>query len=246
MADNPPRAEIAHRPSAPPTALERLLGDVGTLKQIPVETVTELHRIHRIEVEDARRVEFHAAKARVQSRMSPVRKAATGDRGSKYAKAEAVCKMLDPLLIAEGFSWAFSDLDSPHAGCKRVVMTLQRAGHEEQHYYDAPLWDGRGAKGGAVMTPLQASGAIESYAQRRLRSGVFGVTLVDDLDGADPAAGDTITEDQAADLQATLDELKVDRARFRATYGVERLEDLTQANLRGAHHALAQRRRMNR
>ena len=224
-----------------PTVLDKLLDDVGALKTIPVETVTELHRIHRIEVEDRRKVDYHAAFSRVQDALKdlPILKDSPGVHGSKYAKVEKLCAVLDPLLVAEGFSWSISDQESSLPGHVRVTMRLRRAGHEEEHYYNAPVEAAR-----AGQSALQASGGTRTYSGRYLRVGVFGLHVVDDLDGANQAGAPTITPDQVADLAAAIQESRAPLAGVLASQGVERLEDLTAAGRKGVLYTLEQRRRL--
>ena len=145
---------------------------------------------------------------RAQGRLAQVNipKLSKGDRDSRFAKTEQICKVLDPVLVEEGFTWSFSDQDSTLPGHVKVVMLLRHGGHAEHHAYNSPAWDGKGARGGAVMTPLQASGAMRTYAERRLRMGVFGLHLVDDdNDGADPPRTEPISEDQAHDMRVLIE-----------------------------------------
>ena len=157
--------------------------------------------------------------------------------------------MLDPVLVDEGFTWTFSDADSALDGHVKIVMRLRNAGHMEPHDYNAPAWDGKGPQGSGVMTPLEASGAVRTYSERRLRMSVFGLHLVDDdTDGAakDPGSNRTITAAQAADLEALIDEVGRDRAKLLAIYGAKDVRELTAANLQGAIYTLEQARRAAR
>ena len=230
------------------TALDKLLRDPGALATIPIETVTELHRIHRLEIEDGRKLEFQAAFKRAQDRLTviDIPKVTEGDRGSRFAKTEAICRVLDPVLVDEGFSWSFSDEDSQLAGHVKVVMLLRQGGHVERHAYNVPAWDGRGPKGAGVMTPLQASGAMRTYSERRLRSSVFGLHLVDDdTDGGKVADTTLITEDQLLDLEAKITEKGIGpggRVRLLDWLGVTDLKDLPAGKLRAAVDALERKR----
>ena len=233
------------------TALDKLLRDPGALATIPIETVTELHRIHRLEIEDRRMLHFRDAFGRAQARLAKISivKDTEGDRGSRFAKTEAICKVLDPILVEEGFSWSFSDDASLAAavvtGHIKIVMRLRNGGSEERHAYNVPAWDGRGPKGSGVMTPLQASGAMRTYSERRLRMSVFGLHLVDDdTDGKQPPT-DTITEDQLLDLEAKITEKGIGpggRVKLLDWLGVTDLKDLPAGKLRAAVDALERKR----
>ena len=230
-----------------PTVLDKILDDVGALKTIPVETVTELHRIHRIEIEDRRMLDFGAAFKRAQERLSviDIPKLTKGVHSSRFAKTETICRTLDPILTDEGFSWSFSDGDSPLSGHVKIVMRLRNSGHHETHDYNAPIGDGKGARGSDVSTPLMASGGMHTYAERRLRMSVFGLHLTDDdTDGAKLGGAKVITPDQVADLAAAIQESSAPLAGVLASQGVERLEDLTAAGRKGVLYTLEQRRRL--
>ena len=232
-----------------PTILQKL----GlTAEQFAALDVDKMQRLLdfslQVEAEQARRA-FEAAFERAQARLAEIDipKLTEGANSSRFAKTEVICRVLDPILVDEGFAWSFDDEDSSEAGQVKVVLVLTAGGHTERRSMLSPLWDGRGPKGGGVMTPLQAAGARNTYTERRLRMRVFGLHLVDDdTDGSSGGSTETITTDQAADLRATIQDVGANEQRLLQTYGVERLEELTVANLRGAHHALEQRRRMGK
>ena len=232
-------------------APQPLLEKLGlTAEQFTALDVDKMQRILdfslQVESEQARRAweeAFERAQRRVVAIDIP--KLTEGDRGSKYAKTEQICRVLDPILVDEGFSWSFDDEDDPQDGYYKVVMLLSNSGHTERRRYRTPAWDGRGPKGSGVMTPVQASGATGTYAERRLRMRVFGLHLVDDdHDGSAAGAPATITADQAADLAAAIQESKAPLAGVLASQGVERLEDLTAAGRKGVIYTLEQRKRL--
>ena len=232
-----------------PSALETLLADPDRLKSFPIETVERLFDLSRKMAADIARKEFAEAFNRLQGRMTPVRRTATNDQTrSKYALLEDVERMLDPLLISEGFSRSMSTEDCPVPDHLRFVMTLRHVGgHTERHVLDAPI-DDKGPKGASTKTRLHGMGSSMTYVSRYLLVNVCGVQTCSDDDGN--AAGnvgpgaDSITERQAADLYALMEETGSDPDKFMVLYGVAKLEALSAANLAGAINTLEQRRRM--
>ena len=94
-----------------PSALAKLLADPDRLKDFPIETVERLFVLDQQIRAETARCDFAVSFNRVQAAMSPVRKRARNTQiepASRYAKAEDVCSMLDPLIIAEGFSRSIS------------------------------------------------------------------------------------------------------------------------------------------
>lgn len=221
-----------------PTGLAVLLADPDRLKEFPIETVERLYAIHQQETAREDRATFSEAFRRVQSRMTPVHKAATGAHGSRYAKAEKIHEMLAPLLHEEGFSWSSSMADCPLKGHARIVLTLRHGPHSETHFYDAPI-----ETGNRGMSGLHASRSTWTYCERTLLSKVFGVCETDDDDGvAGGTPGRVITDDQAHDLRALIEETGADVGKLLAIYGVGKLEELSAANFRGAVRSLEIRR----
>ena len=93
------------------------------------------------------------------------------------------------------------------------------------------------------MTPLQASGAVRTYSERRLRMSVFGLHLVDDdTDGAQAKDAGPITADQAQTLDELIVEVQANRDRFLSLYGVKAVKDLPASVYVGALRALEAKR----
>ena len=140
--------ELVEQPERSPLAT--LLSDPDRLKDFPVETVERLFEMDKqIRAEQAQR-EYIDAMHRIQSQLEPVRKTAKNTQtGSLYATAEAVDKMLNPILSAEGVtasSWTEEGNTPDH-----VLIVLQLShigGHRERHTFPAPTrrpgrWVGR-------------------------------------------------------------------------------------------------------
>jgi hypothetical protein len=65
----------------------------------------------------------------------------------------------------------------------RVLCDVSRGGHVKTYQIDMPA-DGKGAKGGDVMTKTHAAGAAASYGMRYLLKMIFNVAVgEDDNDG---------------------------------------------------------------
>ena len=234
-------------PTNPGEALAAILTDMERLRDIDVDKLERLFDLGRSMAADAARREFAEAFCRLQGAMVPVHRAATNPHtGSKYAKAEAIERMLDPLLNAEGFSRSTSMADCHLADHVRIVLTLRHiGGHSETHRFDAPI-DNVGVKGAATKTKLHGAASSWTYAERYLLTKVCGVQLTDDDDGnagggVGPGA-ERITTDQLTDLEALISEVGADRGRFMFWLGVKDLSDLPAGKLRAAVDALELKR----
>lgn len=158
--------------------------------------------------------EFNIAMTECQSQMRRIAADANNKQtNSKYATYGKLDAVLRPIYTAQGFSLSFSDADSPKAEHVRVVCIVRhRSGHKETHYKDMPA-DGKGAKGGDVMTKTHAAGAAQSYGMRYLLKGIFNVAIgEEDTDGNMP--GDMLTLDQITELTDLAKEKDVNQKRF--------------------------------
>lgn len=104
---------------------------------------------------------------------------------SKTASYAALDRVIRPIYTKHGFSLSFDSGDSPLPEMVRVFCYVShRAGHTRK--YQAPLMpaDGKGAKGGDVMTKTHATGSAMSYGMRYLLKFIFNVAIgEDDNDG---------------------------------------------------------------
>lgn len=123
---------------------------------------------------------------------------------SMYASYAALDRALRPAYTANGFSLSFDTGEGAPEGCSRVLCYVSHAGgHTRTYKVDMPN-DGKGAKGGDVMTKTHAQGAAISYGMRYLLKLIFNVAIgEDDTDGNLPE--NLITDAQAATIQDMLD-----------------------------------------
>lgn len=159
---------------------------------------------------------FNAAMADAQSKTRQVAADATNPQTrSKYASYSALDKALRPIYTAAGFSLSFDTGEGAPADWVRVLCYVShRDGHSRTYHADMPA-DGKGAKGGDVMTKTHAAGSALSYGMRYLLKMIFNVAVgEDDDDGQAAGRGQTISESQVADLEALIEEVSADKAAF--------------------------------
>lgn len=159
---------------------------------------------------------FGAAMSAAQGEMGRVAADANNPQTkSKYASYAALDRELRPIYTRHGFSLSFGTGDGAPSDYVRVTCTVAHAeGHREPYHVDMPA-DGKGAKGGDVMTKTHATGAAMTYGQRYLLKLIFNIAVGDDNDGSGPVSpADWITDDQVSDLVALMDEVGADRGRF--------------------------------
>lgn len=178
---------------------------------------------------------FNEAMAAAQKEMGVVAtNMANTQTRSRYADYAQLDKALRPIYTKHGFALSFNDGEGAPTDWVRIVCHVTNSGHTRTYHKDMPA-DGKGAKGGDVMTKTHAVGAAQSYAMRYLLRMIFNVAVGEaDTDGNAPDASPPLTEDQVLDLQALVEEFGADPRKLCQRLKVEYLDDLPQSRLREA------------
>ena len=153
----------------------------------PTINVDKLDRLLQMrERENARVAEqaFNAALADAQTEMQPV--AADSDNPqtrSRYASYAALDRTVRPIYTKHGFGLTFNTNVAPASEQVRILCDVTHArGHTRRYHVDMPV-DGKGARGGDVMTKTHAMGSGISYGMRYLLRLIFNLAIDQDDDG---------------------------------------------------------------
>jgi hypothetical protein len=186
---------------------------------------------------------FNAAMSAVQAKMTRVQARLTNTQTkSVYADYDALDRMLRPLYTEANFGLTYGEEDSPKPDHVRVFCLVTHSppdakrGHTRKYHTDMPA-DGKGAKGGDVMTKTHATGSAFTYGQRYLLKMIFNIVVSKDDDGnaaGDTATGSTITALQLKELQALIKEVDANAANVCKACHVETLEEMTQSQFEKA------------
>lgn len=210
------------------TALINLIERVAMMPNLDVDKLKQLLDMQeRISARNAE-IAFNTAMKDAQAEMRPISADATNPQTkSKYATYAKLDSVLRPIYTGHGFSLSFDEADSPKPEHIRVVCYVAHdAGHTRTYRKDMPA-DGKGAKGGDVMTKTHATGAAASYGARYLLKGIFNIAVGDDdKDGNDPSGVPGLNEDQVGELIELLDSVGASRADFCAWAKVEKLSQI--------------------
>lgn len=192
---------------------------------------------------------YHDAMSDAQGEMRPIATDASNPQTkSKYASFVALDRVLRPIYTKHGFSLSYDTDDGAPADYVRVVCKVShRDGHTERPRIDMPA-DGKGAKGGDVMTKTHATGAAMTYGQRYLLKMIFNIAVGDDDDQGYGGNGDPakyISEGEASGLMTLADRVGADKRAFCEFLGVESFAQIP-VNLHGkAKLALTEKGRKN-
>lgn len=172
-----------------------------------------------------------AAKARISE--TPIHKNQTGHNGKKYADFSAYAKVVDPILAGLGLTYRFRTTQTDRIS---VTCVLTGHGHEEENTLTGPA-DKTGSK-----NDIQAIGSTLTYLQRYTLIQALGLAASDDDDGAAADTGETITDEQRAELQRLLDEAGATAEQFCAIAKIDALRDLPAGRYAGARTWIANRK----
>lgn len=126
---------------------------------------------------------------------------------SRYASYAALDRAIRPMYTAHGFSISFNTREDAPADTVRVTCQVSHAGYSRNYLLDIPA-DGKGARGGDVMTKTHATMAAVTYGKRGLLGMVFNIAVARDDDGN--AAGTlALDEDQVTELLSTITEINL-------------------------------------
>ena len=195
---------------------------------VDIEKMERLMAMHERMAADQAKRAFNAAMIDAQEGMAPVRADASNKQTrSKYASYAALDRAVRPVYTTQGLAVSFSTADGAPADHVRVVANvMHREGHTQEYHIDMPS-DGKGAKGGDVMTKTHASGAAMSYGMRYLLKLIFNIAVgEDDTDGNGLSSIALITSAQMQELSDLADEVGADKEKFCKFISVASLADI--------------------
>ena len=163
-----------------------MIEKVSTMPNINVETLDRLLAMQeRVMVSNAE-ASFNEAMTVCQSEMRSITTDATNPQTrSKYATFQKLDAALRPRYTTHGFAISFNTAPIDKEAV-RVLAYVSRGRYTRTYQVDVPA-DGKGAKGGDVMTKTHAVGAAMSYGARYLLKFIFNVAVgEEDTDGNMP------------------------------------------------------------
>lgn len=208
-----------------------LLAVIAKAAADPSVDVDKLERLMAMhERFEARKAEsaFAEAMTRAQSKIGRVATDRTNSQTrSDYASYAALDRAVRPIYTAEGFALSFdTGRDAPAEMVKVLCYVSHKAGHVRTYSVDMPA-DGKGAKGGDVMTKTHAAGSAMQYGMRYLLKLIFNIAIGKDDDGN--GALPLLTDKQLGllmDLWAAWEPTEKEVSSFYAWAGCDALEDL--------------------
>lgn len=233
---------IVQKQEAPTASIIEVISRAASDPNTDVDKLERMMAMYeRMEAKKAE-MAFSAAMGAAQQEMRPISADADNKQTrSKYATYGKLDSALRPIYTKHGFSLSFDTDDSPKADHVRVLCYVaHQDGHTRTYKTDMPA-DGKGAKGGDVMTKTHAAGSAMSYGMRYLLKFIFNVAIgEDDTDGNGTI--ERITQQQAAEIRALIKEVGADEDKFLKYFKAASVEHLQQAAYQDAVLMLKKKR----
>lgn len=191
----------------PATSMIQVIERAATDPNVDMDKMERLLAMkERLDAKEAE-TEFNQAMSELQSTMGRISADSTNPQThSQYATYAKLDAKLRPMYTAAGFSLSFDTEESPIPETIKVVCYVSHtAGHTRTYKVDMAA-DGKGAKGGAVMSRTHAAGSAMSYGMRYLLKMIFNVAVGEDDDDGNQASVtvERITEDQVNTIHARI------------------------------------------
>ena len=220
--------------TAPAIALLNVFDRVISDPTIDLARVKELMAMQREAMAIQANVEYSTAMSLAQGDMTTairVNRPNTQTK-SRYADYHAVDKVIRPVYAAHGLSLSFKTGESKLPDHIKIICHVKHTGgHVEIHDIDMPA-DGKGAKGGDVMTKTHATKSAVTYGMRTLAIMIFNLSIEGDDDGNQAGGRQTIeliSEEECQALNMALTETKSNIDAFLKLFRIECLPDLPKA-----------------
>ena len=214
---------IPSDPQAQTLAMVSVIERAAHSKDVDVEKMERLLAMQeRILARDAV-MQFNTAMAEMQSELPVITEKGkimvNNQVRSTYATFEDINDAVKPILQKHGFAMTFrTEVKDNQIAVTGVLM--HRAGHREETSLPLPS-DTSGSK-----NTVQAIGSSVSYGKRYVMSALLNITTRGEDDDGGGAGTQYISDSQAADLNALLEEVGADKGAFCRYFKIESVEKL--------------------
>lgn len=179
-----PRALPAAPAQTEAVAFLSLIERASRDPSVDIEKMERLMAMHERMLAKQAEADFNDAMAACQREISTIAADATNPQTrSKYATYAKLDGKLRPIYTKHGISLSYGTEPASDSEHVRVIAYVARGGYTRKYQIDMPN-DGKGAKGGDVMTKTHAQGAGVAYGMRYLLKAIFNVAVgEEDRDG---------------------------------------------------------------
>jgi hypothetical protein len=226
-----PKAEIASLPQTNSSAIVQMDPLTAMIERAARDPSIDLERLERLMQMQERaqlrqsEADFNEAMSAAQMEMRAVAADANNPQTrSKYASYFALDKEIRPLYSKHGISLSFDTDELSASDYVRIICYVSKGGFTRKYHVDMPA-DGKGAKGGDVMTKTHAVGAAMTYGQRYLLRMIFNIAIGEDKDG-NHGMGELVSDQQLVELEKLATDVGANIGAFCKLLKVDSLDKL--------------------
>jgi len=197
-----------------PMQMIQLAFDAAIKQGSAMEVVNLILEQQRWLIRHTEEENFNAALRRIQDKLQAIQKRGWNEStSSHFATSFDIHNTIKPLLEAERMTLSFRPGVSDKPEMVLVIGLLSLGAFEKEYPLEMPA-DGKGAKGGGIMSRTHATGSALKYAKRYLKDMIFDLNTKgpkddDDGNGAGLKVSDAIAKTVSELLHcADMDTLK--------------------------------------
>jgi ERF superfamily len=169
------------KPSSMSQASLMDLLDYAVKNQSAIEVIKELRAMQMADEAKRAENEFNAAMELAQNEVPEIIPDCTNEQtGRKYASFKAMDRALRPIWKKHNFTLTFNAAPSPNPEEIYVICDVTHPGGCHKQYMIPMSTDGKGPKGGGVMSKQQGVVAATSYGRSTLLRLIFNLVIDDD------------------------------------------------------------------
>lgn len=236
--------KVKEGPMAQPDTMLSLIARAAQDPNIDIDKMERLMVMKReMDAEQAKQA-FNRAMKSAQEEMRTIgTNKFNGQTKSHYTTMEKLDGAIRPIYTKYGFSLSYDTGEAQREGEIRLLCTVAHTdGHEKVFKIDMPA-DGKGAKGGDVMTKTHAVGSASTYGRRYLLKMIFNIQEGEKDDDGNGATGmECISEDQAAAIRQLIEETGADIRKFCDFYKVDAVSSIPAKRFDGVMRDLNQKK----
>lgn len=238
------RIQQTQDPPADPTGMVQMIERFATNPDVDVHKLEKLLDMQERVLNRNAEAAFNTAMKAVQEELPRIKRDKRNDQtNSNYATLEALNKAIVPIYTRHGFSLSFGSADCPVADHIRINCLVSHVcGHSRPYQCDVPN-DLAGMKGTPNKTKTHAFGSTMSYGRRYLTLLIFNLSMTDEDNDGNGAGLPRVSEEQAANLHALIDEVKADKHAFLRYFKADSIETLAAQAYNDAVRMLEQKRK---
>lgn len=237
---------LSHKTTALPerasdaTAIIQMIERVALNPNVDIDKMERLLQMQERVLDRNEKQAFNEAMSSAQADMRPIAVDSVNPQTrSKYASYAALDRAMRPIYTKHGFALSFNTEGGAPEQCVRVIcLVSHKDGHERKYQIDMPA-DGKGAKGGDVMSKTHATGSGMTYGQRYLLKLIFNIAVSADDDGnGGRETGELLSQTQIGNLLALIKSTGANEQKFCAYMKVAGLNTMFAAQFDAAVAAL--------